>query len=526
MASIIIPESINSLNSLNSLNLINHINKNINSISLLNIKEEDAVQIALTGKYGKGKFTWISKQDQEQILKHSWSLHNNHDIVTSLNGKYCKLHYFIYCIQMGNILPDGCVIDHKNCQILDNTRTNLRAATYLENSANRILASNNISGCKNIHYYQTNKKWRIEVKNKHIGYVDNIDDAIAIAQNSAKIIFGEFTHLDTNEHYLKISREFDKLRMNDPDLNFKKFHKEKKNQIATPIQSVSRIIIHDKEFEYCQQQWNILGDVPGSNIARIFLSGGDIQHGEYFIIDAIDEPVINRHKWRLRSNSISTSFHGRDIYIHQFIMQERMKKTPINDQTIDHCSCFNWDNRRNNLRYASKSQQSANRNIQSNNTTGVKGVCMKANNLRSSLTLSVSFAWTTTINFEKTKITLGNMKKKQHASYLFDIASDILFGAYGRPNYLIRGDSSPLHFSNHLLSVHDLQSILHLVKQYPEAKRHKLIPALVPKIEKDLKFLKQRKNIEEEQKDYNNTDTNNINDNLSLPPSIKRRKLS
>lgn len=115
--------------------------------------------------------------------------------------------------------------------------------------------------------------------------------------------------------------------------------------------------------------------VVGPSIAYVQLS-----RGQFALIDSDDAGFIGRWNWNAKWSKNSGSYYARrtamrsdpsmpkQISMHVAIMG-------ISDQTIDHKNSYaTLDNRRCNLRHASRSDQSKNRGIYSNNTSGMKGV--------------------------------------------------------------------------------------------------------------------------------------------------------
>ena len=75
---------------------------------------------------------------------------------------------------------------------------------------------------------------------------------------------------------------------------------------------------------------------------------------------------------------------------------------PDNKPTVDHILCKEITNNNvSNLRWATDSEQSINRGINGNNTSGVKGVCKDGNSWRASLTINGKRMNKTFPTFEK-----------------------------------------------------------------------------------------------------------------------------
>lgn len=99
-----------------------------------------------------------------------------------LNGKKYKLHRLVWFIETG-AFPDKH-IDHINGDGLDNRFVNLRDVSNQENHKNSPRQLNNTSGYTGVSWSAQNSKWnayiKIDGKRKHLGYFNNIDDAVSI----------------------------------------------------------------------------------------------------------------------------------------------------------------------------------------------------------------------------------------------------------------------------------------------------------------------------------------------------------
>ena len=98
-----------------------------------------------------------------------------------------------------------------------------------------------------------------------------------------------------------------------------------------------------------------------------------LKHGKLAIVDDRDFERLSRFRW-------NSSFHGyvtRSEYVdgHQFTAHMAHQILPPKEGfTIDHKNGDKLDNRKENLRYATSSQQACNRKRRRDNTTGFKGV--------------------------------------------------------------------------------------------------------------------------------------------------------
>lgn len=146
-----------------------------------------------------------------------------------------------------------------------------------------------------------------------------------------------------------------------------------------------------------------------------------------FIIDKEDFEEVIKHKWRVWQNNYCTG-NTDIIQIHQFLMN------PNNNQVVDHINGDRNDNRRCNLRVTTQGMNCINKSLQSNNKSGVAGVCWdKARN-----------KWAPEIAMGKRKCHLGRYFKFEDAVYARYIAELVLFDNYRS----FRNDDTILNITN------------------------------------------------------------------------------
>ena len=149
-------------------------------------------------KLTQGKYTIIDGEDYERVSKFKWcasKVQNNFYATRSdhKNNKTIRLHRFIM-----NITNPKIVIDHINCNSLDNRKYNLRLCSHQQNLCNRGEMKNNTSGYKGVYWNKHAKKHfssiRFNGKNIHLGYFEDPKEAYEIYCKKAKELHGEFFH--------------------------------------------------------------------------------------------------------------------------------------------------------------------------------------------------------------------------------------------------------------------------------------------------------------------------------------------
>ena len=121
-----------------------------------------------------------------------WS---GHHVTVGINRKHHPLARIIFLMQHG-YLPE--IVDHADCNPMNNNISNLRAATKAENQRNSGMFAHNTSGFKGVMWHKTHKKWigRIKVngKSKHLGTFNSKEEAAEFVQLARKQLHGQFAN--------------------------------------------------------------------------------------------------------------------------------------------------------------------------------------------------------------------------------------------------------------------------------------------------------------------------------------------
>ena len=101
---------------------------------------------------------------------------------------------------------------------------------------------------------------------------------------------------------------------------------------------------------------------------KIYLSGKKGK-GKFALVNEDKFEELSRYNWHLNGQGYASSgIKGRIIRMHRFILN-------IPKETeVDHINHNRLDNRKENLRFATRSQNNWNRSLNKNNTSGYKGV--------------------------------------------------------------------------------------------------------------------------------------------------------
>lgn len=150
----------------------------------------------------------------------------------------------------------------------------------------------------------------------------------------------------------------------------------------------------------------------------------------YTKIDYADLEKVIKFRWCLsrarkgrKSDRVNTNYKGKTFYLHNVIMDYQ--------KNIDHINQDALDNRRENLRIADYTLQNINKQIQKNNTSGVRGVIYHPKTIAGKLYPY----WEASIRIDKKNIFLGCFLKKEDAIVARKEAEKKYFEQY-KPNII------------------------------------------------------------------------------------------
>ena len=146
----------------------------------------------MVGYTAKGEKFLFDKEFYSLILQCTWSVGNHGYLQGQLNNKMCLMHRVI------TNCPANKQVDHINHNKLYNRLSNLRICTASHNQMNELLSKNNTNGRKGVSYNKRKLKWEAyinyNIKKIHLGFFDNLEDAVAARQKAEKEYFKEFNY--------------------------------------------------------------------------------------------------------------------------------------------------------------------------------------------------------------------------------------------------------------------------------------------------------------------------------------------
>lgn len=148
----------------------------------------------------------------------------------------------------------------------------------------------------------------------------------------------------------------------------------------------------------------------------------------FALVSDNDYEKVSGFKWYLHKTKNAVYARGRInerklIYMHRFITEANK------NEIIDHINGNGLDNRIDNLRICTKSQNNWNRKITGKNTSGYKGVSFSPNGRKKK--------WAAKISFNNKHKTVGYFNTKEEAAIAWNSAAKKYHGKFAYQNDII-----------------------------------------------------------------------------------------
>lgn len=153
----------------------------------------------------------IDKEDIEKIKYHKWRLSHSH-VITGLPAKGTQRELSWVILGLDNRLEKnkGIVVDHINCDPLDNRKSNLRICKQSENVLNKSFMSNNTIGFIGVTYRKNRNAYDPEIRKNgircHLGYVHTLEEAVYKRYIAESLVFGEFANKEEQNKKYEFSK--------------------------------------------------------------------------------------------------------------------------------------------------------------------------------------------------------------------------------------------------------------------------------------------------------------------------------
>lgn len=156
-------------------------------------------------------------------------------------------------------------------------------------------------------------------------------------------------------------------------------------------------------------------------MAEIRLTNGGIT-----IVDEADYHWVNQYNWNAAKKRLGKIYVQRCIYgVGSIILAREILKAPSH-LFVDHINGDSLDNRRENLRLATRQQNAANCKMHSSNTTGYRGIFERKGK---------ATPWGSRINIGGKTFHLGSYMTKVEAAKRYDLEAFKCFGVFASLNF-------------------------------------------------------------------------------------------
>lgn len=152
-----------------------------------------------------------------------------------------------------------------------------------------------------------------------------------------------------------------------------------------------------------------------------------LTQGYEAIVDDDDYEIVSRYKWHTHITRDGRIYANRKgpkgkapISMHRFLM------SALKGQMVDHKNTDGLDNRRENLRFCTRSQNQWNQKPVNYGTSKYKGVCRS----------TTPGKWRAYIRVNDRGRSLGAYWTEEEAAKAYDEAARRYFGEFARPNFL------------------------------------------------------------------------------------------
>ncbi len=404
----------------------------------MNIIEENMEEICKIELKNRKKeivgYALVDKNDYEEVIKYNWVLCKTGYVCTNINKKKILLSHFIY-----GKPRKGYVIDHINNNKLDNKRSNLREATFSQNSQNRkkMNAKNTTSQYIGVRY--KDNKWEVCCSNTYLGRYDDEIEAAKIYDKYVLIKYGKDASTNNLVNYNEIENITieeilpEKIQRNLPkNIFFDKnkyivaicHNKIKYQKCFNSLEEAKKCLelfkdeINDTKIEQDKEHYNKEIQRDDNNNAIIPIYNKNKEFINNIIVDDDKWHDLTKYNWCSRRNYIQGIINGKNVLLHRYLLNAP------DDKLVDHINGNTFDNRLCNLRLVTNAENNYNLSKNLNTSSKYKGVSKRTgfNN------------YIVSIQKDEKYYNLGLYYNEDIAGLAYNLKAEELFGEFAKLN--------------------------------------------------------------------------------------------
>lgn len=347
---------------------------------------EEIHEIKLSGKHGG--VAKVSAVDFERVSKVNWKLFGGY----ARASKIGSMHKFVIG-ERPNDIPLEWVIDHKDRDKFNNCQSNLRWVSQSFNNWNVSIEGK--SKYKNVMWEKNKKKWRSTFLGKHLGYFDDERKAgWASAQAAIKewgllaaesdLLVGPdlFSREDVQKMQEEIAvvvpvRELPKgVSLVGKKYSARYAHKHL-GCFDTILEAENAYNTHVSNLREKAWQDHLLLEIARDNDGHAIIAlSGENGKGKYTKVpEQFWHTLTFQKSWCFFGEYAGAKWTGNVATLHSIIYKMLYPEYVFTgDNSIDHINCDKLDNRGENLRTATRSEQEQNKNKIPNTTSRYRGI--------------------------------------------------------------------------------------------------------------------------------------------------------
>jgi hypothetical protein len=169
-------------------------------------EQTDMKTVPLHGAKAAGRVAIVDDADYDLVMQHRWRVWELVRANGTINGPYAVANLVRdgrpCVVRMHMLLTGWALTDHQDRNTLNNRRSNLRPATFLQNLTNQGPHVGSASRYKGVGWHKRLRKWYATIndgKRRHLGCFISEEAAARAYDAAASAAWGEFAYLNFPE---------------------------------------------------------------------------------------------------------------------------------------------------------------------------------------------------------------------------------------------------------------------------------------------------------------------------------------